>query len=33
MLTSVHFYDEPILEAYEINDVRAYRRLSAKLET
>ena len=33
VLPTIHFYDEPILKAYEVNDVRSNRRLSAKSVT
>ena len=32
MLTAVHFYDELVLGACEIDDVMAYRMLAAKLD-
>jgi hypothetical protein len=33
MLTTVNFYDDPALQADEINNVRAYGTLSAKFVT
>ena len=33
VLPAIHFYDKSIFIAYEINDVRSYRRLSAKSVT